>query len=116
MIRPRGRKAWVDGIMGNSSALFFEPYTNAPGSYGRLRPVMFPEGNLYRLVRDADRAGFTVTVHAIGDRANRILLDTYERVFAENPSRDRRVPGVPPPGGRPPGPRRVAPPRPPAGG
>jgi predicted amidohydrolase YtcJ len=90
MIRLGGLKAWVDGIMGNSSALFFEPYTNAPDQYGRLRPVMFPEGNLYRLVRDADRAGFTVTVHAIGDRANRILLDTYERVFAENPARDRR--------------------------
>ena len=90
MIRLGGLKAWVDGIMGNSSALFFEPYANAPDRYGRLRPVMFPEGNLYRLVRDADRAGFTVTVHAIGDRANRILLDTYERVFAENPPRDRR--------------------------
>src|SRR5262245_9344314 len=90
MIRLGGLKAWVDGIMGNSSALFFEPYTNAPDSYGRLRPVMFPEGNLYRLIKGADRAGFTVTVHAIGDRANRILLDTYERVFVENPPRDRR--------------------------
>jgi predicted amidohydrolase YtcJ len=90
MIRLGGLKAWVDGIMGNSSALFFEPYTSAPDSYGRLRPVMFPEGNLYRLIKGADRAGFTVTVHAIGDRANRILLDTYERVFAENPPRDRR--------------------------
>jgi predicted amidohydrolase YtcJ len=90
MIRLGGLKAWVDGIMGNSSALFFEPYTSAPDSYGRLRPVMFPEGNLYRLIKRADRAGFTVTVHAIGDRANRILLDTYERVFAENAPRDRR--------------------------
>ncbi len=90
MIRLGGLKAWVDGIMGNSTALFFAPYTSAPDSYGRLRPVMFPEGNLYRLIKDADRAGFTVTVHAIGDRANRILLDTYERVFAENPPRDRR--------------------------
>jgi hypothetical protein len=90
MVRLGGLKAWVDGIMGNSTALFFEPYTSAPDSYGRLRPVMFPEGNLYRLIRDADRAGFTVTVHAIGDRANRILLDTYERVFAQNPARDRR--------------------------
>ncbi len=90
MIRLGGLKAWVDGIMGNSSALFFEPYASAPDSYGRLRPVMFPEGNLYRLIRGADRAGFTVTIHAIGDRANRILLDTYERVFAENEPRDRR--------------------------
>ncbi len=90
MIRLGGLKAWVDGIMGNSSALFFEPYDHEPESYGRLRHVMAPEGNLYRLIRDADRAGFTVTVHAIGDRGNRILLDTYERVFRDNPPRDRR--------------------------
>ncbi|MBI2956598.1 MAG: amidohydrolase [Acidobacteria bacterium] len=89
-IRLGGLKAWVDGIMGNSTALFFEPYQHQPDNSGRLRDVMFPEGNLYRLIQEADLTGFTVTVHAIGDRANRILLDTYERVFAENPARDRR--------------------------
>jgi predicted amidohydrolase YtcJ len=89
-IRLGGLKAWVDGIMGNSSALFFEPYRHQPDSVGRLRDVMFPEGNLERLILGADRAGFTVTVHAIGDKANRILLDTYERVFAANGPRDRR--------------------------
>jgi predicted amidohydrolase YtcJ len=90
MIRLGGLKAWVDGIMGNSTALFFEPYRHDPGSHGRLREVMFPEGNLLRLVQAADREGFTLTVHAIGDRANRILLDTYERAFAANPPRERR--------------------------
>lgn len=89
-IRLGGLKAWVDGIMGNSTALFFEPYANQPDNRGNLRDVMFPEGNLYRLLHDADLAGFTITVHAIGDHANRILLDTYEKVFAENPPRDRR--------------------------
>jgi len=89
-IRLGGLKAWVDGIMGNSSALFWEPYTNNPQSYGRLRPVMSPEGNLQRLMMGADRAGFTITVHAIGDWANHILLDTYERVLAQNPPRERR--------------------------
>jgi hypothetical protein len=89
-IRLGGLKAWVDGIMGNSTALFFEPYTHNPASSGRLRDVMFPEGNLLRLMRAADAAGFTITVHAIGDRANRILLDAYEQVLAENPPRERR--------------------------
>jgi hypothetical protein len=89
-IRLGGLKAWVDGIMGNSSALFFEPYSNNSESSGRLRDVMFPEGNLYRLIKGADAAGFTVTVHAIGDKANRILLDTYEQVFRDNPPRGRR--------------------------
>jgi hypothetical protein len=70
--------------------LFFEPYRHRPDSKGKLRDVMFPAGNLERLIRGADRAGFTVTVHAIGDQANRILLDTYERVFADRPLRDRR--------------------------
>jgi predicted amidohydrolase YtcJ len=85
-----GLKAWVDGIMGNSTALFFEPYNHQPDSRGRLREVMFPEGNLYRLMKGADAAGFTITVHAIGDEANRILLDTCEKIFAENPPRERR--------------------------
>lgn len=89
-IRLGGLKAWVDGIMGNSTALFFEPYEHESDNYGRLRDVMYPEGNLHRLTKAADLAGFTVTVHAIGDRANRILLDTYQRVFEENPPRDRR--------------------------
>jgi predicted amidohydrolase YtcJ len=89
-IRLGGLKAWVDGIMGNSSALFFEPYAHRPDESGSLRDVMFPEGNLERLIAGADAAGFTVTVHAIGDQANRILLDTYARVFAHNPPRERR--------------------------
>jgi predicted amidohydrolase YtcJ len=89
-IRLGGLKAWVDGIMGNSSALFFEPYAHRPDESGSLRDVMFPEGNLERLIAGADAAGFTVTVHAIGDQANRILLDTYARVFARNPPRERR--------------------------
>jgi hypothetical protein len=89
-IRLGGLKAWVDGIMGNSSALFFEPYAHRPDESGSLRDVMFPEGNLERLIAGADAAGFTVTVHAIGDQANRILLDTYARVLERNPARERR--------------------------
>lgn len=89
-VRLGGLKAWVDGIMGNSTALFFEPYLHQPENRGRLREVMYPEGNLYRLMKGADAAGFTITVHAIGDAANRILLDTFERVFRENPPRERR--------------------------
>ncbi len=89
-LRLGGLKAWVDGIMGNSTALFEEPYDHQPENSGRLRDVMFPEGNLYRLIKGADQAGFTITVHAIGDKANRILLDTYAQVFKESPARDRR--------------------------
>ena len=98
-----GFKAWVDGIMGNSAALFFEPFRHDPRNRGSLRHVMFPEGqegaamtmtvkdhytrfppgNLEKLIRVAARAGVPPHVHAIGDLGNRILLDIYERVLGE---------------------------------
>lgn len=39
-----GCKAWVDGIMGNSSAMFFEPYSHDAKNRGLLRDIMRPEG------------------------------------------------------------------------
>ncbi len=83
-------KGHIDGIMGNSSALFQEPYDHQPDSRGRLRDVMFPEGNLQRLMNEADAAGLQITVHAIGDAANEMLLDMVEDMVAANGERDRR--------------------------
>jgi predicted amidohydrolase YtcJ len=102
-LRLVGFKAWVDGIMGNSAALFFEPFFHNPRNRGSLRHVMFPEGqegaamtmtakdhytrfpsgNLERLIKVAARSGVPPHVHAIGDLGNRILLDVYERVLTE---------------------------------
>src|SRR6185436_14253066 len=52
-----GYKAWVDGIMGNSSAMFFEPYTNNPKNRGQLRDIMLPEG------REGAALSMTATQH-----------------------------------------------------
>ena len=46
--------------------------------------------DLYAWISGADKAGLHVMVHAIGDRANDLLLDIYERVEQENGPRDRR--------------------------
>lgn len=98
-----GFKAWVDGIMGNSSALFFEPYESQGANRGKLRKIMFPEGregwgmsmkreqrytdappgNLEKLMLAAAEAGIPAHVHAIGDEGNRILLDVLERVLPQ---------------------------------
>jgi predicted amidohydrolase YtcJ len=43
-LRLVGFKAWVDGIMGNSQALFFRPFDHDPRNRGILRHIMFPEG------------------------------------------------------------------------
>jgi predicted amidohydrolase YtcJ len=94
-------KAWIDGIMGNSSARFYEPYTNNPSSRGIWRDIMFPferspdnpedmQSRLERLALDADNAGIQLTVHAIGDEANGYLMDMLERIIARNGEKDRR--------------------------
>ena len=86
-LRIGGLKGFVDGSLGSHTAAFNEPFADAPHDRGLL--VNTPE-NLYGWISGADKAGLHVMVHAIGDRANALLLDTYARVAAENGPRDRR--------------------------
>jgi len=86
-LRIGGLKGFVDGSLGSHTAAFHEPFTDAPGDRGLL--VTHPD-TLYRWTSGADRAGLHVMVHAIGDRANALQLDVFERVARENGPRDRR--------------------------
>jgi predicted amidohydrolase YtcJ len=85
-----GLKGFVDGSLGSATAYFFEPYTDTPGTAGLLHGQMFPEGIMERRILEADRAGLQVAIHAIGDRANSLILDVFERAAAANGPRDRR--------------------------
>ncbi len=85
-----GLKGFVDGSLGSATAYFFEPYTDAPDKSGLLHAHMYPEGVMEERILEADRAGLQVAVHAIGDRANSLLLDIFERTAAANGPRDRR--------------------------
>jgi len=80
-------KGFVDGSLGSHTAAFEEPFTDAPGDRGLF--VNTPE-DLYAWTSAGDKAGLHVVVHAIGDRANRTLLDVYARVAEEDGPRDRR--------------------------
>lgn len=82
-----GLKGFVDGSLGSHTAAFKEPFNDAPKDRGLLTNT--PE-DLYRWTSGADKAGLQVMVHAIGDRANGLMLDIYERVAKENGPRDRR--------------------------
>jgi predicted amidohydrolase YtcJ len=80
-------KGFVDGSLGSRTAAFHEPYADSPANTGLL---VQPAEELHRWIADADRAGLHAIVHAIGDRANTILLDLFERVARTNGPRDRR--------------------------
>jgi predicted amidohydrolase YtcJ len=88
-IKIGGLKGFVDGIMGNSSARFYEPYRTT-GERGSWRPMMEPAGNMEKLLLGADAAGHWPQVHAIGDEAIDTLLDLYEKTIAANGARERR--------------------------
>lgn len=95
-IRLGGLKGHIDGIMGSSSARFLEPYSHDPGNRGRWRRLMvdnegnFVEGKFLKYMLDADKAGLQLTVHAIGDEANNLLLKYLEELHQQNGVRDRR--------------------------
>ncbi len=89
-------KGHIDGIMGTSSARFFEPYDHQPENRGRWRRLMvdetgrFVEGKFLGYMKGADAAGIQLTVHAIGDEANHLLLNYLEELEKVNGKRDRR--------------------------
>jgi hypothetical protein len=89
-------KGHIDGIMGTSTARFFDGYSNDPTNRGRWRPLMVDdrgqlvEGKFLGYLLDADKAGLQITVHAIGDEANHLLLNYLEEVVKRNGPRDRR--------------------------
>ena len=90
MLRIGGLKGFSDGSLGSTTALFFEPYNDAPTTRGLPADEMFPEGVMLKRVREADAAGLQVMIHAIGDRANDTILSIYEQVAREHGPRDRR--------------------------
>src|SRR6266496_1891343 len=90
MLRTGGLKGFADGSLGSTTALFFEPYLDAPNTSGIPSDEMFPEGAMLERVRGADHAGLQVIIHAIGDRANDNILSIYEQVEREEGDRDRR--------------------------
>lgn len=86
-IRTGGRKLFADGSMGSGTAAFFAPYADDRTTAGLL--LQSPEA-LEKSIFDADAAGLQLAVHAIGDRANAIVLDAFEKLARLRGTRDRR--------------------------
>jgi predicted amidohydrolase YtcJ len=78
----RAMKLYADGALGSRGAWLLEPYLDDPGNAG-LNTLPLDE---IRAAADlALRHGFQLCTHAIGDRANREVLDIYEVAFARHP-------------------------------
>jgi predicted amidohydrolase YtcJ len=86
-LRVGALKILSDGSMGAGTAAFFEPYSDEPETSGLL---LYPVPELERLILEADAAGFQLAVHAIGDRANSLVLDAFDKALAAHGPRDRR--------------------------
>lgn len=83
----RAIKVYADGALGSRGAALLEPYADAD-TRGLL---MADEDELLALYTRALRAGIQVQTHAIGDRANRVVLDLYERAFNLVPWEERAI-------------------------
>ncbi|PEJ56322.1 amidohydrolase [Bacillus sp. AFS002410] len=86
-LRVSGLKQFIDGVVTSRTAYMLEPYSDAPDTFGL--PAHSPE-ELKNWVIEADRYGFSIRFHAIGDAAIRLALDSYENAQKVNGKRDSR--------------------------
>jgi hypothetical protein len=85
----RGIKVVADGALGSRGAALFEKYNDYEGD-GLL---MFDREELLPMLEQALRTGIQIQTHAIGDRANRFVLDVYEEAFRRVPAGERKIAG-----------------------
>jgi predicted amidohydrolase YtcJ len=84
----RSIKLLADGALGSRGAALLAPYTDDPGNSGLL---MLTKEQIERVAREAGGRGFQVNTHAIGDRANRMVLGAYAAVLGGPNDRRFRI-------------------------
>ncbi len=71
-------KLFADGSLGARTAWMLEPYENDPHNTGM---PLTPPAEMARIIQRAHRHGVAISIHAIGDRANRTVLDIFEEAI-----------------------------------
>jgi hypothetical protein len=87
MLTIRALKLYADGALGSRGALLLRDYADRPGHRGL--PVTSPE-HMREVMTRGGRAGFQICTHAIGDGANRLVLDLYEEILGALQLEDAR--------------------------
>ena len=80
-------KGFIDGTLGDGTAAMFQPFADRPDFRGLPR---MSQTELDSAVIIADRLGFQIGIHAIGDQGVHMVLDAYEKAAKVNASRARR--------------------------
>lgn len=80
----RAIKRQIDGALGTRGAWLLAPYSDLPSTSGS---VTEPVADIEKTAQIAIAHDFQLCVHAIGDRANREVLDIYQRTFAAHPEK-----------------------------
>ncbi|MHC4095874.1 MAG: amidohydrolase [Planctomycetota bacterium] len=80
-------KGFIDGTLGSGTALFYEPFVDRPNTSGLS---MMTHAELERRIAAADKMGFQIGIHAIGDKANHWVLNAFEKARRLNGTRDSR--------------------------
>jgi hypothetical protein len=83
-----GIKVSIDGALGSRGAALMAPYADEPGNIGVIR---VPYDQLYFIIERSLRRGWTLAIHAIGDRGNQMALDAVEQALARVPVEDPRI-------------------------
>jgi predicted amidohydrolase YtcJ len=86
-LRVSGLKQFIDGVITARTGYLLEPYADQPDSRGE---TTFPPDTIKNWVVEADKEGFSIRFHAIGDGAIRLALDAYEEAQKANGKRDSR--------------------------
>lgn len=73
-------KIFVDGSLGSQTAWMLAPFEGSTDNYG---VVVTPVEEIHDIVREGQKHGWAISVHAIGDRANREILDVFEELIGE---------------------------------
>ncbi|RRA50259.1 amidohydrolase [Acidipila sp. EB88] len=84
-------KAFADGSLGSATAWFMEPFDDQPGNAGQPTEQLAHPEAFFAKLQAADRAGNAIATHAIGDLANKTILDLYARLEQEDGPADRRL-------------------------
>ena len=83
-------KMFIDGVIESGTALMMQPYPGDLGANGNTGDEVFAQDHFVACCTEADRLGFQIAVHAIGDAGVRRTIDAFEAAQKANGKRDSR--------------------------